>query len=592
MKHGLTRQEASELVRLAQAFRERKLLAEAVDLLQAALAIAPDDAAAAAALVEVRREEREAGVGPRRPGELLREQLRRDAIDAAHFLGLAHLYAEKGEHAQALDCLEVARAKELADPGAHKLAGRVQFRRGQLDEAAAELALALRWNPFDRETAELLGRVEFERGRREPALAATIHAFLLVNDADEEAAERLRRRVRTLRQILGWDSHALARLFRERQEQLHVAFDRLQWRRERFLEDEGLVRSSPGPAAAPAARRPGGRIGLAARLRRHKVLAALSDEQVFQLTRVADEEVFDAGSHVFRHHDPERDLFLVARGDLAVQRTTGYGTFSLGNCGAGDLLGEVGYLTGADRSGDALAVTPVQLVRFDAEALDRLLEDRVELAVQVYWTLWHQLAKKLRGMNAQLQSFFDPGALPENFLRLRRPQRVLSDAVKVDSSDKIRLFREQGLSRRELMTLATFSEERRVPENAYVFQEGDEGKELYVIVEGRVIICKYIAGGGEEALAILDRGDFFGEMSLLDGEPRSADARAHGGPLTVLALDEARVREVLSLDPAAAVEFLRLLCRLLADRLREIDDKVIGWRILSGGGGQQESVSA
>ncbi|HEX2165242.1 MAG TPA: cyclic nucleotide-binding domain-containing protein [Thermoanaerobaculia bacterium] len=589
MRQGLSRHEASQLVRLARAFRERRLLAEAADLLQAALAIAPDDEEAVGELAALRREERETGA-PRRPGELLREQLRRDAIDGAHFLGLAHLYAEKGENAQALDCLEVARAKELADPAVHKLAGRIQFRRGQLDEAAAELALALRWNPFDRETAELLGRVELERGRREPALGATIHAFLLVDDAETEAAERLRRRVRTLRQILGWDSHALARLFRERQEQLHVAFDRLQWRRERFLEEEGLVRSAPSVGAAPAARTPGGRIALAARLRRQKVLAGLSDEQVFQLTRVADEEVIDAGGHLFRHHDPERDLYLLTRGDLVVQRTTGYGTFSLGTCGGGDLLGEVGFLTGADRSGDAVAVTPLQLVRFEAEPLERLLADDVELAVALYSTLWHALAKKLRGMNAQLQSFFDPGALPENFLRLRRPQRVLQDAVKVESSDKIRLFREQGLSRRELVTLATFSEERRFPENAYVFQEGDQGQELYVVLEGRVMICKYIPGGGEEALAILDRGDFFGEMSLLDGEPRSADARAHGGPLTVLALDEARVREVLSMDAAAAVEFLRLLCRLLADRLREIDDKVIGWRILAGG--QAETVSA
>ncbi|HUO86226.1 MAG TPA: cyclic nucleotide-binding domain-containing protein, partial [Thermoanaerobaculia bacterium] len=508
MEQGLSRHEASELVRLARAFRERRLLTEAIDLLQAALRIAPDDSDAAAELAAVRSEERDGG-GPRRPGELLREQMRRDAIDAAHFLGLAHLYAEKGENAQALDCLEVARAKELADPGAHKLAGRIQFRRGQLDEAAAELRLALRWNPFDRETAELLGRVEFERGRREPALAATIHAFLLVNDAEEEAAERLRRRVRTLREILGWDSHALSRLFRERQDQLHVSFDRLQWRRERFLEDEGLVRATPGVGVAPATRRPGGRIGLAARLRRHKLFSNLSDEDVFQLTRVADEEVLDAGAHLFRHHDPERDLYLIARGDLLVQRTTGYGTFSLGSCAGGDLLGEVGFLTGAERSGDALAVTPLQLVRFE-----RLLDDRPELAVQLYWTFWHQLAKKLRGMNAQLQSFFDPAALPENFLRLRRPQRVLADAVKVESSDKIRLFREQGLSRRELMTLATFSEEKRFPESAYVFQEGDEGRELYVILEGRVMICKYIPGGGEEALAILDRGEFFGEMSL------------------------------------------------------------------------------
>ena len=113
---------------------------------------------------------------------------------------------------------------------------------------------------------------------------------------------------------------------------------------------------------------------------------------------------------------------------------------------------------------------------------------------------------------------------------------------------------------------------------------------MYVILEGRVIISKFIPGAGEEALAILERGDFFGEMSLIDGEPRSADAKAYGGQLTVLALDQETVREVLAMDPHAALEFLQLLCRLIANRLREIDEKVIGWRIMSGE--RNESVSA
>jgi CRP/FNR family transcriptional regulator, cyclic AMP receptor protein len=105
---------------------------------------------------------------------------------------------------------------------------------------------------------------------------------------------------------------------------------------------------------------------------------------------------------------------------------------------------------------------------------------------------------------------------------------------------------------------------------------------MYVILEGKAIISKLIPGAGEEALAILDRGDFFGEMSLIDGEPRSADAKAYGGPLTVLALDQATVKEVLAMDPHASLEFLQLLCRLIVNRLREIDEKVVGWRIMSG----------
>ena len=122
----------------------------------------------------------------------------------------------------------------------------------------------------------------------------------------------------------------------------------------------------------------------------------------------------------------------------------------------------------------------------------------------------------------------------------------------------------------------------RAPGGERLFEEGDDGHEMYVVLDGKVLISKYIPGAGEEALAILERGDFFGEMSLIDGEPRSADARAHGGQLTVLALDQGTIQEMLSLDPQASLDLLRLLCRLVAKRLREIDEKVIGWRIMSG----------
>jgi hypothetical protein len=50
----------------------------------------------------------------------------------------------------------------------------------------------------------------------------------------------------------------------------------------------------------------------------------------------------------------------------------------------------------------------------------------------------------------------------------------------------------------------------------------------------------------------------------------------------VLALDQPTVQEVLAMDSQASLEFLQLLCRLIGHRLREIDEKVIGWRILSG----------
>jgi CRP-like cAMP-binding protein len=99
------------------------------------------------------------------------------------------------------------------------------------------------------------------------------------------------------------------------------------------------------------------------------------------------------------------------------------------------------------------------------------------------------------------------------------------------------------------------------------------------------MISKFIEGGGEEALAILQRGDFFGEMALIDGAPRSADAKAHQSETTVIAFDNQTLQEVLAMDPVAALDFMKLLCRLISKRLREIDEKVIGWRIMSGAQG-------
>jgi CRP/FNR family transcriptional regulator, cyclic AMP receptor protein len=593
----LTR-EVDELADLARRMSAASRHDEAAELLLLALRLDPANLSVKLALAEIRKLQQLEGGGDSRSRslrEVLREGFRRSAIDAAHFLGLAHLYAERGENARAIECVEVAKAKDLANPAHAGLHGRLLFRRKDFDGAADEFGKALRLNPFDREIAESLGRAELERRQFEAALAATAHAFLLLNDGDEEGGRRLRRRIQTLKQILGWGSRELVQVFRERQEQIHTAFDRLEWHRERFLAEGGFAASgsllaasaSAGMNASPpdAAAAGGGQLHLAARLRRIKLWSHLTDEQIFRLTGVVRDEIHETGVLVLAHRSQGRDLYVLERGEVLIQRPTGYGTFTLGKLGPGSMFGEASYITGQDRSSDASALAPCQLFRLDAAALDSLIEAAPELGTKLYWSFWHSLAQKLRATNDQLKSFFSSESMPENFLRLRKrpsPPDLLPAAVKVEPTDKIRLFREQGLSRRELMTLATFSKEERFAAGASLFQEGDEGAEMYVILEGKAMISKFIPGAGEEALAILERGEFFGEMALIDGEPRSADARAYGGPLTVLTLDQATVREILAMDPHAALEFMQLLCRLVANRLREIDEKVVGWRILSG----------
>jgi CRP-like cAMP-binding protein len=277
-----------------------------------------------------------------------------------------------------------------------------------------------------------------------------------------------------------------------------------------------------------------------------------------------------------------RDLYLLEEGEVAIQRPTPYGTFTLALLKPGTLLGEVNLVSAGTRTAEVVASRPSRLFRMDGEALEKLAEDWPEFGVQLYWGLWHSMAAKLRATNEQLRTFFPAEQQSETFLKLRRAAKSPVDTAEITAEDKRRVFEEQGLSGHELQSLAGFSRELRIEPGNFLFEEGDDGHEMYVIVEGKVLISKHIPGAGEEALAILERGDFFGEMALIDGERRSADARAHDGPVTVLALDQSTIQNMLLLDPQAARDFLKLLCRLIGKRLREIDEKVVTWRIFAG----------
>ena len=144
----------------------------------------------------------------------------------------------------------------------------------------------------------------------------------------------------------------------------------------------------------------------------------------------------------------------------------------------------------------------------------------------------------------------------------------------------------------EINFLTTLSKERRFPPGEVIFREGEDGHEMYVVLDGRVMISKYISGAGEEALAFLERGDYFGEMALIDNQPRSAEAKAHEGGAVVLAIPREVVNGILDMHKISSLRLLKILCNLVATRLRELDDKIIGWFILAGGGGASPGAGA
>src|SRR5262249_21113943 len=150
----------------------------------------------------------------------------------------------------------------------------------------------------------------------------------------------------------------------------------------------------------------------------------------------------------------------------------------------------------------------------------------------------------------------------------------------------------QKLSNLEINFLTSLSKEKQLAPHKVLFREGEKAEEMYVVLEGRVMISKYIPGAGEEALAFLERGDYFGEMALIDNRPRSADAKADDGGAVVLAIPREVMTGILDINKLSSLRLLKILCPLVATRLRELDDKIIGWFILAGGGGSTGSSGA
>src|SRR5689334_25434846 len=95
----------------------------------------------------------------------------------------------------------------------------------------------------------------------------------------------------------------------------------------------------------------------------------------------------------------------------------------------------------------------------------------------------------------------------------------------VELLSKISLF--SALQPSYLRRIANLGIEEDYPLNAIIFKEGAQGDKMYLILSGAVRISRQVPGMGEEALAVLRPGNYFGEMALIDDSPRSADAKAH-----------------------------------------------------------------
>ena len=254
-------------------------------------------------------------------------------------------------------------------------------------------------------------------------------------------------------------------------------------------------------------------------LRRSSVFRFVSDEHFGAIEPLLQEEQYEFGDVIVKQGDPADSFYVLTRGRARALKIKSDGEeIPLGVLKPGDSFGEAALAEGGTRNATVRCSTTVDVLRIDRDDFLQLTRRVPELKQYVETT----------GRNRALQSFLYQFS---NFGRLPAPVlRSVIDKLKPVSFDKGRL----------------------------IIREGDNAGPLYVIEKGRARAFTGV-NGGDRNLAFYREGDFFGELSILNGSPRAASVEAFTD-CQLLALEPKSVQDLRRKFP----EFSNLLSERLA----------------------------
>jgi len=169
----------------------------------------------------------------------------------------------------------------------------------------------------------------------------------------------------------------------------------------------------------------------------------------------------------------------------------------------------------------------------------------------------------------ELQMFFRAKAIPTT----AAPEETAASqpSIRIGVLRRVKIL--GGMTDAQLERFAQAMEMQRVAQWAQVVKQGERGDAMYFILEGELRV-RMVQAGKETILATLGPGDFFGDISLFDHGPRSADVVANSES-TVLKMSAQNFEKLAKDAPEVVTPFLLATIRTLAARIRA-DNKRIG----------------
>lgn len=130
----------------------------------------------------------------------------------------------------------------------------------------------------------------------------------------------------------------------------------------------------------------------------------------------------------------------------------------------------------------------------------------------------------------------------------------------------------ESLNNRDCTSLMGLLHHRVYITDEYIFYQGDPGLGIYIIREGEVEIQRKGKNGKSNTLAILQKGDFFGELALVDGEERSASAIARADTKLAV-IFKPDLDEYINKFPKKGIKILEGISKVVTTRLRKLNEE-------------------
>ncbi len=593
-----------DLCLLANTFTENGYLDKAIHIYESACRLFPENLALKINLGRVRSMQKESMDSPKQILVSHGENESESNSWFERFQGLGELLHQNGKRDAAEQVFSLSISNQPGFYLPYLQLGKLYLEAGKIVEALKELEKALHLNPFNEEVVDLLSVAHLQNRDFEQALKYSIDALILSGEISRKSTTgKYRSKIKSvLEKIPNMTPSARNELIHERQRRINRLFEEKETEMHRVAEDEGIrikasTEPSPkGPDAKPSAAEdkkvpedPQKTYDMALRLKKHLIFRNMDDEAVLKVGRFTSQVELKQGEYVYHESDPVYGFYLLNQGKVEIQKNTPYGPLIYASLGPGSFFGDDNLLSGRERFSNAVSIQESSCLFIDKAGLATIFAREREIAIHFLWYFWKSLSFQIRESNDRMTSFFAasqkvPSEEPTEEKTLPPLDRKRTH-IEIDR--KLEVLASKGLNTKELSVLAKFSNEEIYNAGETIFNEGDVGDRLYIVLQGSVLISKDIPGTGREALSILQKGDFFGEMALIgNNHRRSADARAQEQGTTVLVINSQALREILSIDTDSAYQFLTILCRILTQRLLEMNEKIYQWQMMAGGFGE------